>query len=165
MSFRRIAAGLEWIGIAGVLLMLFLTSVDVIGSKVFNKPLPGSFDWIGYLQVVAVGGAVAVGFYANRHIAFEFLVLHLPAPAKKAVVCFISLLCLVFFVILSWESVLYGFSLRRAGEMSSTAHLPLYPFAFFLALVFFVTSLFFIEQFLPGKQMPGGERGAENDAS
>lgn len=160
MRFRRIAEGLEWVGVAGLLLMLLFTVVDVVGSKVFNRPLTGAFEWIGYLQIIAIGGTLAIGFYANRHIAFEYLVWRLPAPAKNAVNIFVSLLCFAFFIVLARESFVYGLSLHKAGEMSSTAHLPLYPFAFFLAFTAVVTSLFFADQLLPEKSPSSRERRA-----
>lgn len=165
MRFRRIAEVLEWVGIAGLFLMFIFTVIDVVGSKVFSKPLPGAFEWIGYLQIIAIGGTLAIGFYVNRHIAFEFLVWHLPAPVKKAVNIFVSLLCFVFFIVLARESFRYGLSLQKAGEISSTAHLPLYPFAFFLAFAAVVTALFFADQILPEKSPSSRERREPLDES
>ncbi|MEW6424839.1 MAG: TRAP transporter small permease [Bacillota bacterium] len=165
MRFRRVAEGLEWAGIAGLLLMLLFTVVDVVGSKVFNKPLPGAIEWVGYLQIIAIGSTVAIGFYANRHISFEFLVWHLPEPVKNVVNKFVSMICFAFFILLARESFIYGLSLQKAGEISSTAHIPLYPFAFFLAFAAVIASLFFAGQLLPAKPLPSRERGAKHESS
>jgi len=162
MRFKRVAEGLEWAGLLGLMLMLLFTLIDVIGSTVFNKPLRGATELVGYTQIIAIGSAVAVAFYAKRHIAIEFLVMHLPKPAQNVVNKLVAIVCLVFFIILSWQSFIYGLSLHKAGEMSSTAHLPLYPFAFFIAIAAVVASLYFVDRLLPAKSREGS---AEHESS
>ena len=160
MRFQRVAEGLEWAGLFGMMLMLLFTLIDVIGSTVFNKPLQGATELVGYMQIIAIGGAMAIGFYANRHIAIEFLVMHLPKPVKNVVNKFVALVCFTFFIILCWQSFIYGLSLQKSGEMSSTAHVPLYPFAYFITVAAVVASLYFVDQLLPAKSR---ERSADHE--
>lgn len=161
MRFKRIAEGLEWVGLLGLMLMMLFTLIDVIGSTVFNKPLRGATELVGYIQIIAIGGAVAIGFYANRHIAIDFLVLLLPKAVKKLVNKFVAVVCLAFFVILSWQSFIYGATLQKSGELSSTAHLPLYPFAYFIALAAIIAALYFVDKLLPAG---AGKGGAERES-
>jgi len=160
MRFRRVAETLEWAGFVGLMLMLLFTIVDVVGSAVFNIPLRGATELVGYVQIIAIGGAMAIGFYANRHISVDFLAMYLPKPAKNILNKFVAVVCFTFFVILAWESFKYGLALQNSGELSSTAHLPLYPFAFFIAVASVVSSLYFVGQLLPAKNP--GERSAEH---
>jgi len=159
--FRRVAGGLEWVGLLGLMFMMLFTLIDVIGSTVFNKPLRGATELVGYVQIIAIGGAVAIAFYADRHIAIDFLVLHLPKAVKKVVNKFVAVVCLAFFIILGWQSFVYGAALQKSGELSSTAHLPLYPFAYFVAFAAVIAALYFVDQLLP---IRAGERGAERES-
>ena len=160
MKFQRVAEGLEWIGLLGLMLMMLFTIVDVVGSAVFNIPLRGATELVGYVQIIAIGGAMAIGFYANRHIAVDFLAMYLPKPAQNILNKFVAVVCFIFFIILGKESFIYGLALQNSGELSSTAHLPLYPFAYFIAVAAVVASLYFVGQLLPAKG--SGERSAEH---
>jgi TRAP-type C4-dicarboxylate transport system permease small subunit len=142
--------------------MLLFTLIDVIGSVVFNKPLRGATELVGCMQITAIASAMAIAFYANRHIAIEFLVMHLPKAAKNVVNKFVAIVCFAFFIILCWQSFIYGLALQKSGEITSTAHIPLYPFAYFIAFAAVVASLYFVDRLLPAKSR---ERSAEHESS
>jgi TRAP-type C4-dicarboxylate transport system permease small subunit len=163
--FRRAAEGLEWVGIAGLMLMLLFTMIDVIGSTLFNTPLKGATEWVGYVQIIAIASSVAIGFYIKRHIAIDFLVSHLPSAAKKFVKKSVALVCFVFFIVLCWQSIIYGLKLQQSGEISSTANIPLYPFAYFIAVTAVVASLYFVGRLLPAGTLQTRERSAEHESS
>lgn len=162
MRFIRIAGVLEWVGLMGLMLMLLFTLIDVIGSVVFNSPLTGATELVGAMQIIAIAGGVAIAFYTKRHIAIDFLIMHLPRPLKKAVNKFVAVVCLVFFIILCWQSFIYGVTLQKSGEMTSTAHVPLYPFAYFIALAAVIAALYFVDQLLPAGSR---ERSADRESS
>ncbi|MCL6559623.1 MAG: TRAP transporter small permease [Firmicutes bacterium] len=164
MKFQRVAESLEWVGIAGLLLMLLFTVVDVAGSVLFHKPLRGATEWVGYMQIIAIAGAVAIGFYAKRHISIEFLELYMPVPVKNIVNKFVSIVCFAFFILLGWESFNYGVTLQKSGEVSSTAHIPLYPFAYYIAVAAVIASLYFVGRLLPAKPLQSRERSAERES-
>jgi len=162
MRFRRVAEGLEWVSLLGLMLMFLFTIIDVIGSAAFNSPLKGATELVGAMQIIAIAGGVAVAFYARRHIAIDFLAMYLPRPLKNALNKFVAVVCLAFFIILCWQSFIYGAALQKSGEMTSTAHVPLYPFAYFIAFAAVIAALYFVDQLLPAGS---GERGAERESS
>jgi len=55
---------------------------------------------------------------------------------------------LVLFVLILWQSYLYGESLQKAGEIGSTSHLPFYPFAYLIALCSIPVCLVFLKEVL-----------------
>jgi len=56
---RRVSMGIEWVGLAALLLMMLVTTLDVIGSKLFLLPVFGAFD-IMMLAQVETGGTYQV---------------------------------------------------------------------------------------------------------
>ena len=56
---HRISFWVEWIGLTGLLLMMFITCIDVIGAKMFKTPVPGALDIVMISQLLAVACAVA----------------------------------------------------------------------------------------------------------
>lgn len=164
VRFRRFAEGLEWIGFVGLMLMLVFTLIDVIGSTLFNKPLRGSIEWVGFIQIIAIGGVVAIDLYEDRHIAIEFLTMNLSGLPLKVILKFVSIVGAVFFAALCWQSITYGLSLQKAGEVSSTAHLPMYPFAYFLAFIAVSAFLYYVAELLPARHLRSQERSTEYES-
>ncbi|HAA34865.1 MAG TPA: hypothetical protein DCD97_06090, partial [Firmicutes bacterium] len=64
------------------------------------------------------------------------------------------------FIVLSWQSFTYGLSLKKAGEISSSAHIPFYPFAFVISLCAAIASLYFLNEILQLFMGRGEKNGA-----
>lgn len=148
MAFRRFAQRAahvtETLGVYAVLFIMVLTVIDVIGAKVFVRPVRGSTELVGFAQLLAIAGGMAMACFAGRHVALEFAVDRLPAPAKRVVQAIVAVLGLVLFGVLSWQSFLYGKALAGSGQIASTARIPFYPFAYALAVLSAVTVLYFV---------------------
>jgi len=41
---KSLSSGVEWIAVIALLLMMVVTTVDVIGAKAAHTPVPGSVD-------------------------------------------------------------------------------------------------------------------------
>jgi TRAP-type C4-dicarboxylate transport system permease small subunit len=144
-SFSRI---IEWVGVIGILLMFFVNLIDVIGAKVFLKPLPGATEVISFSQILAIAPAIAFTLILGRHIRVEFIIDRFPKHIRATLTGISSFLSFILFVFIIWQSYLYGVSLQKAGEIGSTSHLPFYPFAFFIAFCSIPVSLVFLMEVL-----------------
>lgn len=127
------SGSIERLGMAGILLMFLVNFIDVVGAKLFLWPVPGATEVIGLAQVVAIAPAIAMTLLLNRHIRVEFILMRLPRRLRAAFSAISSFFSLAIFVLIAWQSYLYGHSLRRAGEIGSTSHLPFFPFAYLIA--------------------------------
>ena len=123
----------ERIAILGALGMILGTMVDVIGSKLFQWPLPAGTEAIYLLQIIAIAGALAISKIDGRHVRIE-LIDRLPQPALGIIHSLVALGGLALFVILSWTSLDYARALNVNNEITATAKIPIYPFAIWLAL-------------------------------
>lgn len=145
---RQVSSGFEWIGLIALLLIVAVTCVDVVGSKVFLWPVPGSIDITGLAQIVAIAFAVAFTHIIGRHVRVEFFVDKLPGRAQGVINSFISILMLAFFVLIVWKSFVLGQTLQTGGHTSLSARIPLYPFAYLIALASIPVCLVFLAEFL-----------------
>jgi len=150
MPLRRwaenIGSWFEWVAVFTLLFVLAVTMVDVIGAKLFQQPLKASTELVGFGQLVAVGCALTASFVAGRQVTVEFLETWLPRKAGEAVKALAAILSLIFCVILIWQSYLYGVALARSGEITPSAQIPFYPFAYILAACFVSVALYFISR-------------------
>lgn len=145
---RWFSRHLEWVGVIGIILMFLVNFIDVVGAKLFLWPVPGATEVISFVQIVAIAPAIAFTLLLNRHIRVEFIVMRLPNRIRATISSFSSFLSLVIFVLILWQSFLYGQSLQRAGEIGSTSHIPFYPFAYFIAFCSIPVCLAFLVEVL-----------------
>ena len=113
-------------------LMMMLTVVDVI-LRIFSKPLIGTYE------LVAVAGAIVVGFAIPQtsldkgHIFVDFLIENRAEAVKKAFSVFTRLSGIALFALLAWNLFLKANHLYKAGDVSLTLQIPYYPAAYGLA--------------------------------
>ena len=145
---RGFSRSIEWVGVIGFLLMFLVNLVDVVGAKLFARPLPGSVELISFSQILAIAPAIAFTLILGRHIRVEFIIDRFPKRIRATITSISSFLSLILFVLILWQSCLYGVSLQRAGEIGSTSHLPFYPFAYFIAFCSIPVCLVFLWEVL-----------------
>jgi TRAP-type C4-dicarboxylate transport system permease small subunit len=145
---RSFGRNLEWAGVIGILLMFLVNFIDVVGAKLFLWPVPGATEVISFSQILAIAPAIAFTLLLNRHIRVEFIIMRLPRRIRESICGFSSLLGLVTFVLILWQSFVYGQSLQKAGEIGSTSHIPFYPFAYFIAFCSIPVCLAFLVEVL-----------------
>ena len=145
---RSLSGWLEWIGLAGLLIMMFITCIDVIGAKVFLKPVFGAIDIVVLSQVVAISFAAAFSLLLGRHVQVEFFVPRLPRRAQAVTDSIVFLLGLILFILIIWRLCVYGYSLHTGGEVSATARIPMAPFAYGIALASVPVCVVFLLNFI-----------------
>jgi len=129
-------------GVSLILLML-LTIVDVV-LRGFNKPIVGAYE------LVALAGAVAIGFAMPRtallraHIYVDFLIASFPRMVRNVFNVATRLLVILLLVLIGWNLFKYGADLQRSGEVSLTLQLPFYPVAYGIGVCCFVQCLVMI---------------------
>jgi TRAP-type C4-dicarboxylate transport system permease small subunit len=139
--FRRLAGGirawsarLEWIGLVALMGMVMTALIDVIGSKFFDWPLPGSTEITSVVQVVAIASGLAYSKIDGRHIRVGFLTDRLSRRGNAVFDILISILGIGLFVIAGWMTTSYGLTLMHRGTETFLLGISLYPFAFWIGL-------------------------------
>lgn len=122
-----ISRGFNALAASAVILMMLLTCADVI-LRMFRRPIPGTYEIMGFLGTVVIAFALAYTSLEKGHIAVEILVGRLPRRIKAAVETFASLIGVSLFALLTWQSLAYAADLRDSGEVSVTLTMPIYPF-------------------------------------
>lgn len=131
---NRVSHWFERAGLIAMAAMGLTTLIDVIGSKFFQRPLPGSTELTGVLQVIAIAGGLAYSKIDGQHIRVEFLIDLLPKTGKIVLELFSALLGLAVFLIAGWVTFQHGMNLLRSGTSTFLLGIPLYPFVFWISL-------------------------------
>jgi TRAP-type C4-dicarboxylate transport system permease small subunit len=145
---NRLSGWFEWVGVAGLLLMMLVTIIDIVGTKLFNTPLLGALDWVRVFQSLAIAFACAMALIIGRHVKVEFLITKLPQRAQAVIESVIFLLGLGLFVLIVWRLTVLGYAMQAGGETSATAHIPRFIPAYWIALASIPVCLVFLQRFL-----------------
>ena len=145
---RRLSNWCEWLGLAALLVMMTVTCIDVVGSKIFRLPLLGSIDMVQLSQIVAISFAAGMAQILGRHVQVEFVYNLLPRRAQAVIDSIWPLLSLGLFIVVIWRLWVLGNSFKTTGEYTATAYIPLYPFAYALALACIPVCLVLLLEFL-----------------
>ena len=161
ISFLRIerfvanlADKLNWLSAAGVAFMMFLTTADVI-LRFFKSPIPGTYEIVSFTGAVIISFALPYTSVQKGHIAVDFLVMRLPWTVRIIVNAVNAFIAMIFFAVVSWQSVEYAQSLQRSGEVSATLQMPTYPFVYGVAFGTAMLVVVLFVEFL--RQLKGAE--------
>jgi TRAP-type C4-dicarboxylate transport system permease small subunit len=83
-SINSLSSWCERVGLGAMAAICLATLIDVVGSKFFKWPLPGSTEMIAVIQVVAIAGGLAFSKIDGRHIRVDIFIDYLPKRGKAA---------------------------------------------------------------------------------
>jgi TRAP-type C4-dicarboxylate transport system permease small subunit len=125
---------LSYVGAAALFFMMLLTTVDVAGRYILNKPITGVFELTEYLVLILIFSFLAITQAQGGHVSVDLFLTRLPAKLRFAVNLINHLICLALMAIIFWMGFLSALDSKAVGEMSPNLAIPKYPFVFFLAL-------------------------------
>ncbi len=127
------ATWFENIAIIAIVGIIIANLIDVIGAKLFGKPIAAGTEIVYFLQVIAIAGALAATKVDGKHIRLEFID-SLPGRSKDIFNLIATLLGLGLFILLAWKSIEYAQTLKSTQEVTAASRVPLYPFVFWIAV-------------------------------
>jgi len=144
-----------------LLIMMLIGAADVIFSKLFNSPVPGSFEATEALMVVSAFMAIGYNQYKRGHIAVTLFTSRLkrtPAGIFRLISHFMAF---AFFFLLAWQGWLYGLhSLEVLEYESGLISFPVYPAKLLAALGASLAALQCVADFVRKLRELFGKEGA-----
>ena len=129
----QFSSRLNGVSAAAVVFIMLLTCADVV-LRAFDRPIPGTYELVGYFGAVIVAFALAYTAVERGHIAVELLVDRLPRRGQVLIEGVGGIAASSLFVVLAWQSRVYARDLIESGDVSLTLGIPTWPFVFSLAV-------------------------------
>ncbi|MDJ0986981.1 MAG: TRAP transporter small permease [Desulfobacterales bacterium] len=118
-----------------LLLMMIMGALDVFLGKVFNTPVPGTFEATEALMVVSAFLAIAYNQQVRGHIRVELFTSRMRPKLQLKFEVLNYFLSALFFFLLTWQGWRFGIESLRVGEYESgLIAFPVYPAKLLLAL-------------------------------
>jgi TRAP-type C4-dicarboxylate transport system permease small subunit len=133
---KKLSNFLIAIGATMLALMMFLTASDVALRYLFNRPLSGAFELVGYMMAILVPFSIAYCGQKNEHITVDLFLDRFSSKTKLIADIITTFFTMLFVIVISWQNVLYFFEVKDSGLTSSVLLIPEYPFIAPIAIAF-----------------------------
>ena len=150
-----------------LLMILLLTVVDVFGRYVLNMPVNGKTELTRLMMATMIALALPVVSARGQHITVDlFDGLFGPRGARIRDIA-INALCGASSLVLAWWVTFRAERLMNWGYVSDFLHLPLYPVAYFVALMVAATGCVLVAKAAIGvtSWRPGAGEGETPDTA
>ncbi len=104
-----------------------IITATVLG-RAFRIALPGTFDLVETLVVVAIAFALVYGQLQDRHLRAEIAIERLRGRVKAGIESFLGVLNLFFWAVLLWAALEVMVDKWSAGEETEILKVPILPF-------------------------------------
>ena len=125
---HAISSALNAVGAGVLVLLVFLTSADVLMRYLLNRPIKGTFELTELMMVITVFFALGYTESRKSHIGVELLVERLSQRTQAVIDSFTSLLSLGVISIIIWQGALSVHDSFLSGEFSALLKIPLFYF-------------------------------------
>jgi len=146
---RSGARGLALIGLAGLLVLAIMTTLDVVLRWLFAAPLHGVNDVSAVVMAVVVSACIPANLAFKQNITVNVLGSVLGPRVERGFEALASLLTFIFVALMAWQFVPYAAGLRETGEQTWVLAWPVWPWwscaAALLVLAALVQALVLVE--------------------
>ncbi|MEC7763744.1 MAG: TRAP transporter small permease [Pseudomonadota bacterium] len=119
------------------------TLTDVIG-RLIGVPLKGAFEMVQISMIFVIFAALPSLTLAREHVSVDLLTSFVPASVQRILLTLVDLIgtgVCIFYAVRLWAR---GNYLERIGEVTSNLQVPLFPFVFFMSVMWAATAVAFV---------------------
>jgi C4-dicarboxylate transporter DctM subunit len=147
-SMEPATKALNRLGASSSLIMVVLVTAHVLSRDLFSRPLVGVVELEELMLVILVFLGMPYTQFKRGHIGVDFLVSRMAKRKQNILSCATSLLSLILFLAIAWQSVSLSRVYWEKGVSTLFLRIPLFPFMWIIALVFFLLGLAVFSDFL-----------------
>jgi TRAP-type C4-dicarboxylate transport system permease small subunit len=146
---------------AMIMAMMVVTTIDVIGRDLFNRPLLGAFEVTEILMGLMIFAGMPLATAARDHITVNFVESVLPPRALCVQAAATDVICALIAGVMAWRMFLRGSGLIEANEATLVLGVPRGLIAWGMSVLLAATSVtFLIAAFVAARAAMRGRKPA-----
>jgi TRAP-type C4-dicarboxylate transport system permease small subunit len=130
---NSISRALNWIAAVFLLIMMVLTVFNVIIRHPFHS-IPGIVEIVSFSFVIVVFFGLAYTTIKKAHVEVDLVVTRFPIKTQTIIGIFTGILSLGIWVLITWQSSVYGLDQILGGEFEPVLGYPVAPFRIILVI-------------------------------
>jgi TRAP-type C4-dicarboxylate transport system permease small subunit len=132
---------------AAIVGLTALAAANMISRAVF-RPVPGSYELIGFLGAVAVACGLGYTQIAKGHVIVNIITDMFSPAVNRVLDAANHAVGAAFWGLVAWQTLKWGTEIGRSGELSQTLQIPYFPIVYLAAAGIAVFSLTLIFDFI-----------------
>lgn len=131
---------------AGVMvaIMMFVTTIDVVGRYFFSSPLFAAFEVTEVLMALLIFAGLPLATLARENISVTILSDNLPEGAREIQTRVLEFLCGLVCLAMAWRVWVYGERLWRTRDRTLELQIPLGLLAQVIAVLILLSGIAFL---------------------
>ena len=140
----------RWFSWVGGVALLSLTGIACANMlmRPAGTPITGAYELVGFFGALVVALPLGFAQITRSHISVDILATHYSKRTQRIMNAISSFLCMIFFILVAWQSALYASTIWKRGETSETLRIIYYPFVYVVALCCLLLSIVLLIDFL-----------------
>jgi len=136
----KISEVMQSISSVALTFIILLTTADVI-LRALAKQILGTYEIVAMCGGIVIGFVTPITAWLRGHVYVDFVLKKFSPVIQNAVNVITRCVAIALFTMIGVNVVRIGNTFRRAGEISNTLQLPLYPIAYAVGLSFLVLAV------------------------
>ncbi|MGD9942146.1 MAG: TRAP transporter small permease [Burkholderiaceae bacterium] len=112
--------------------MMLITFVDVFARYLFNAPLRGAYEVIGFMLAIVVFSALPLVTWSREHITVEIFEQLGSAAMRRIQGRVVSACCGLLLAVMAWRLWVHAGLLEQGPQVTGFLELPYAPIAYFM---------------------------------
>ncbi|MCI0500087.1 MAG: TRAP transporter small permease [Planctomycetales bacterium] len=137
--------GLCFLSAAGIVLMMAITTYDVVSRTLFKSPLRGTNDVVSVCAAITLAASLPYTTSLKGHVAIEFLFRKLSRRGRRIGNVLVHSVIAVLFALFAWQCIMYGNDMLGKNQSMVTLRWPLFWVPYVMALCCAATVLVVFE--------------------
>jgi TRAP-type C4-dicarboxylate transport system permease small subunit len=148
----------KWFAWMGGVALLALTGIACANMlmRPLGSPFKGAYELVGFFGALVVALPLGYAQISHSHIAVDILATRYSNRTRRIMNAISSFLCMIFFILVAWQSSIYATAIWKRGETSETLRVIYYPFVYVVALccvvLAFVLFIDFLKSLVPTQE-------------
>lgn len=144
---QRLSQWFSWIGGIALLILTGIACANMV-LRPLGSPITGAYELVGFFGALAVALPLGYAQIFRSHISVDILATRYSKRTTRIINGINSLLCMIFFILVGWQTAKYATLIWKRGETSETLRIIYHPFVYVVAICCFLLALVLLIDFL-----------------
>ncbi len=130
---KRVSSSMDKLAGLCIFAVMLLIVANIILRTVFNQPILGTYELVGFLTAMGVALALAHCAFQEGHIAVGIIMERFPQKIRALMAVLVNFTSLILWAAAVWSLGKFGHAMKMKGLVSPSAEIPVYPFIYLVA--------------------------------
>jgi TRAP-type C4-dicarboxylate transport system permease small subunit len=154
---NKLSKWFSWIGGIALLLLTGIACANML-MRPMGIPIAGAYELVGFFGALVVALPLGYAQVTRSHISVDILAVRYSKRTNQIMNAISSFLCMIFFILVAWQTADYATTIWRRSETSETLRIIYYPFVYIVALCCLLLAFVLLINFLKSLLFMRGEK-------